>query len=68
MPTWRVMSADTMKMPEPIIEPATSVVESNSERPGLNFCEAGAVVDAALVIATMVASAAPESAPGAHLI
>src|SRR5262249_22717700 len=27
------ISADTMKMPEPIIEPMTSVVESNSPRP-----------------------------------
>src|SRR5882724_704003 len=27
-PTWRVMSAETMKMPEPIIDPATIIVES----------------------------------------
>jgi hypothetical protein len=27
------MSADTMKMPEPIIEPATIIVESSKPRP-----------------------------------
>ena len=30
------MSAETMKMPEPIIEPTTTIVESNSPRPRLN--------------------------------
>src|SRR5438067_1553228 len=34
-PTSRAMSADTMKMPEPIIEPATSMVASN--RPSLRW-------------------------------
>ena len=29
-PTWRAMSAETMKIPEPIIDPATSIVESRS--------------------------------------
>ena len=29
-PTWRAISAGTMKMPEPIIEPATIMVESSS--------------------------------------
>ena len=28
LPTLRAMSADTMKMPEPIIEPTTTIVES----------------------------------------
>ena len=28
-PTWRAMSAGTMKMPEPIIDPATIIVESS---------------------------------------
>ncbi len=28
-PTSRAMSAETMKMPEPIIDPATSIVASN---------------------------------------
>src|SRR6185369_7030421 len=32
LPTLRDISADTMKMPEPIIDPATSMVESNSPR------------------------------------
>jgi len=27
-PTWRAMSAETMKMPDPIIDPATIIVES----------------------------------------
>ena len=31
--TWRAMSAETMKMPEPIIEPITIVVASISPRP-----------------------------------
>ncbi len=30
------MSADTMKMPDPIIEPATSIVESKRPRPLVN--------------------------------
>ena len=30
-PTSRAISADTMKIPEPIIEPATSIVESASQ-------------------------------------
>jgi len=30
------MSAETMKMPEPIIEPTTIVVESNKPRPRTN--------------------------------
>ncbi len=28
-PTWRAISAGTMKMPEPIIDPATIMVESS---------------------------------------
>src|ERR1039457_2185539 len=35
--TWRLMSADTMKMPEPIIDPATSMVESSKPRLCTNF-------------------------------
>ncbi|GAC1656728.1 MAG: hypothetical protein NVS4B3_22640 [Gemmatimonadaceae bacterium] len=27
-PTWRAMSEETMKIPDPIIEPATSIVAS----------------------------------------
>jgi hypothetical protein len=29
-----VISAETIKMPEPIIDPATIAAESNNERPG----------------------------------
>ena len=29
-PTWRAISAGTMKIPEPIIEPATIMVESSN--------------------------------------
>ena len=36
--TWRATSALTMKMPEPIIEPITSVVAETSPRP---FTKAG---------------------------
>ena len=28
LPSWRAMSADTMKMPEPIIDPTTTMVAS----------------------------------------
>jgi hypothetical protein len=35
-PTWRAMSAETMKMPEPIIDPATIIVESSSPSPRMN--------------------------------
>src|SRR5438132_11874868 len=35
-PVWRAMSAETMKMPEPIIEPTTIMVESNRLRPRTN--------------------------------
>ena len=28
LPTFRAMSADTMKMPDPIIEPTTTIVAS----------------------------------------
>jgi hypothetical protein len=45
-PTCREMSEETMKMPEPIIEPATSIVESSKPSPRTNFSSAtgGAVV------------------------
>jgi hypothetical protein len=33
------MSAETMKMPDPIIEPATSVTESKRESPGFKRSE-----------------------------
>ncbi len=36
LPTRRAMSADTMKIPEPIIEPTTTIVASNNPRPRLN--------------------------------
>src|SRR5215469_2171591 len=35
-PDLRAMSAETMKMPEPIIEPTTMVVESKRPRPRTN--------------------------------
>src|SRR5437764_13549899 len=36
-PTCREISAETMKMPDPIIEPATSMVESSNPRPRMNL-------------------------------
>jgi len=36
-PTNRPMSAETMKIPDPIIEPATSIVESSKPSPLTNF-------------------------------
>ena len=41
LPTLRDISADTMKMPEPIIDPATSMVESNSPRVRVSSLFAG---------------------------
>src|ERR1051326_3280437 len=38
------MSADTMKRPEPIIEPATIMVESRSPSPRTNFVSVGAAI------------------------
>ncbi|MNT63702.1 hypothetical protein D3C72_2015380 [compost metagenome] len=35
-PTCRAISAETMKMPEPIIDPATIIVESSRPRPFTN--------------------------------
>src|SRR5437899_7820576 len=40
-PTCRAMIEETMKMPEPIIDPATSMVESSKPRPRTNFSSAG---------------------------
>ena len=36
LPTYRDISADTMKMPDPIIDPTTTIVESNRPSPRLN--------------------------------
>src|SRR5258706_13252600 len=35
-PVWRAISAETMKIPEPIIDPTTIMVESNKPRPRTN--------------------------------
>jgi hypothetical protein len=35
LPTFRVMSELTIKIPDPIIEPATSIVASNNPKLGL---------------------------------
>src|SRR5262249_39371612 len=35
-PTLRAISAETMKIPEPIIDPTTTIVESYNPRPRLN--------------------------------
>src|SRR5207302_8368183 len=45
-PTCREISAETMKIPEPIIDPATSIVESSKPSPRTNFSSdnGGAVV------------------------
>jgi hypothetical protein len=44
------MIDETIKIPEPIIEPATSMVESIKPNPLTNFCSVGAVSAAAVVI------------------
>jgi hypothetical protein len=44
------MIDETMKIPEPIIEPATSMVESSKPSPLTNFCSAAGVSVIAVVI------------------
>ena len=44
LPTLRDMSADTIKMPEPIMEPVTIMVESNRPRERLSPGAAGSGV------------------------
>src|ERR1700730_9327617 len=46
-PTCRPMIEETMKIPEPIIDPATSIVESSKPSPRTNFWSAagGEVVE-----------------------
>src|SRR5262249_49257096 len=44
LPIMRDMSAETMKMPEPIITPTTTMVESNRLRPRTKVRSAGLVV------------------------
>src|SRR5206468_7228731 len=48
--TLREMSAETMKMPEPIIDPATSIVASVSVSALTNSRDDGAVVSAVAVV------------------
>jgi len=50
-PTEREMSAETMKMPDPIIEPATSIVASVSVSALTNSRDDGAVSAVAVVVA-----------------
>src|SRR6185436_15359448 len=49
-PTWRAMIDETMKIPEPIIDPATSIVESNNPSPLTSFSSARGASVTALVI------------------
>src|SRR5579863_4692851 len=49
-PASRAMSAETMKMPEPIIEPTTIVVESNKPSPRTNPEESASTGSAAAVL------------------
>jgi hypothetical protein len=43
------MIDETMKIPEPIIDPATSIVESSKPSPLTNFCSVGGVSAIAVV-------------------
>src|SRR5579864_911563 len=36
LPSWRPMSAETMKIPDPIMTPTTTITESNKPRPRAN--------------------------------
>src|SRR2546423_7489151 len=49
-PTCFPMIAETMKMPEPIIEPATSMVESSKPRPLMNPPLRGSAVPEVAVV------------------
>ena len=40
--TWRPMSAETMKIPEPIIEPTTSEIAASGPMPRMNSAAGGA--------------------------
>src|ERR1700691_5246014 len=42
LPIWRDMSAETMKIPEPIITPTTTITESNRPSPGAKVGSFGA--------------------------
>ena len=52
LPIVRAISAETMKMPEPIIDPTTTIVESNRPRPRVNSVSSSVAADrvAALVM------------------
>src|SRR5580658_2124811 len=53
LPIWRDMSAETMKIPEPIITPTTTITESKRPRPRAKVGsdgEAGGVATCALVV------------------
>src|SRR5580658_11071423 len=58
LPIWRDMSAETMKIPEPIITPTTTITESNRPRPrakvGVCGVAAGEVTGALVVINILV--------------
>src|ERR1700691_1636732 len=80
LPIWRDMSAETMKIPEPIITPTTTITESNRPRPrvkvgscgvatgGMDEVTGGFVVINILVIlvvlAMLVLRTAPRRVPG----
>jgi len=63
--TWRAMSAETMKMPEPTIEPTTSMVASRRPRTrnkGLGS-EAGALREPGWLVTLMDQDVGPSSSP-----
>src|SRR5207249_4008355 len=66
-PTWRAMSAETMKMPEPIIEPATTAVASHRPSPRTSSSEPSATEAAAgagRALEAMLPSSAATTAGG----
>jgi hypothetical protein len=50
------MIAETMKMPDPIIEPATSIVESSNPRPLMNPPLRGSAVGEVAVVSKVAQS------------
>jgi hypothetical protein len=48
LPMFRAMSAETMKMPDPIIDPTTTIVESYSPSPRWNSVSSAVATAVAL--------------------
>src|SRR5882724_6408685 len=64
-PTWRAIIDETIKIPEPIIEPATSIVESNNPSHLTSFSSAtGASVTALAISSPLIWRRVNHQTPG----